>query len=127
MEIKQLLNKQETTPNRRKQQNARSYLNKIFKEQQHPNWKERREKIVTKYLNAEPRMRKYKKKLQHLNWKERRRERTLKLKIKRRKITEEEKQEYDDLHFVEVLEKGQAIPQIRKMEDGIWETLSENL
>src|SRR5829696_574210 len=127
MEIKQLLNKQETIPNRRKQQNARSYLNKIFKERQHPNWKEEREKIVTKYLNAEPRTRKYKKKLQHLNWKERRRERTLKLKIKRRKITKEEKQEYDDLHFAEVLEKGQVVPQIRKMEDGTWETLSENL
>ena len=49
MEIKQLLNKQETTPNRRRQQNARSYLNKIFKEQQYPNWKEERENIKRNY------------------------------------------------------------------------------
>jgi len=31
----------------------------------------------------------------------------------------EEKQEYDDLHFVEVIAKGQTIPQIRRHENDI--------
>jgi hypothetical protein len=56
----------------------------------------------------------------HLDWKEKRRDRLLRWKDFKGKIKEEEYLEWEDLKFVEVMAKGQTIPQVRKLEDLTW-------
>jgi len=46
---------------------------------------------------------------QHLTWKEKRREKALRMKSIIKGLTDEEKTEYDDLNFVEVINKGYTL------------------
>ena len=46
---------------------------------------------------------------QHLTWKEKRREKALRMKSIIKGLTDEEKIEYDDLNFVEIINKGYAL------------------